>query len=121
MTRFDPFAQREIHDFIPATPRRDAWRIVVIIMLVIGLAAIVFGALHAKAAELTRLQRVTGWFVNLCRDNPDDWADGLGCRRLSGHVATRGDCEAIKAAVIVKVRGPVRLRCDYIDELQVRQ
>lgn len=79
----------------------------------------------ADAAETERhpVARVTGWSVQLCPDNPEEMESeafrNVGCRRISGFVAERDACEAMKRATVVRMKGPVRMRCDFEDSLYV--
>ena len=83
-------------------------------MIVAGVVLVAFFAGRASAAELPRIQRVTGWSVTIYF--LDYEAAGTGHRRLSGYVETRDQCEAIRAATVTKLPGG-KLRCDFIDEL----
>lgn len=86
------------------------------IATVIVAGALLLAIAIARAAERPALQRVTGWSVDL------HWRDyeatGRGWQRLSGYVATREQCEAIRAATVVAVKGG-RLVCRYTDELMM--
>lgn len=79
-------------------------------------AAALIMASPSRAAELERypLARVTGWSVTLYWRDYD--AAGRGHQRLSGYVATEGECRELSKAIAPKVKGG-KLRCDFTDEL----
>jgi len=98
--------------------RARLWRYLGPALVLAGAALVVAFAPKARAAEAERsmLVRVTGWSINLHWRDPD--AAGRGWQRLSGHVETREECEAMKARMVAKIKGG-RLQCAFTDELMV--
>ena len=91
-------------------------RWLVLAVLALGAALIIWGAPKARAAEWRGIEHRLGWVITLLYDVPTE--DHRSHRELSGPYGLRSECQAVADRMVVIVKNG-RLRCDFVDQLQV--